>query len=48
MVLVAVESALNQGVYGLVSNLGSLVVRILFQPFEEAAFAAFSRCVDDC
>ena len=32
-----------QGVYGLVSNLGSLVVRLLFQPFEEAAFLAFSR-----
>lgn len=31
-----------QGVYGLVSNLGSLVVRTLFQPLEEAAFAAFS------
>ena len=33
-----------QGVYGLVTNLGSLVVRLLFQPFEEAAFLAFSRC----
>ena len=32
-----------QGVYGLVTNLGSLVVRLLFQPFEEAAFLAFSR-----
>ena len=32
-----------QGVYGLVVNLGSLVVRTLFQPFEEAAFLAFSR-----
>ena len=33
----------EQGVYGLVTNLGSLVVRLLFQPFEEAAFLAFSR-----
>lgn len=33
----------DQGVYGLVANLGSLVVRTLFQPFEEAAFAAFSK-----
>lgn len=32
-----------QGVYGLVAGLGSLVVRTLFQPFEEAAFLAFSR-----
>jgi oligosaccharide translocation protein RFT1 len=28
---------------GLVTNLGSLVVRTLFQPLEEVAFAAFSR-----
>jgi oligosaccharide translocation protein RFT1 len=43
LALVAVESSYNQGVYGLVSNLGSLVVRIVFQPFEEVAFATFSR-----
>ncbi|GBF96551.1 hypothetical protein Rsub_09134 [Raphidocelis subcapitata] len=43
LALVAVESGYNQGVYGLVANLGSLVVRLLLQPFEEAAFAAFSR-----
>ncbi len=30
-----------QGVYGMVSNLGSLVVRLLFQPLEEGAFTAF-------
>ncbi|KAI8466551.1 MAG: Rft protein-domain-containing protein [Monoraphidium minutum] len=41
--LVAVETGYNQGVYGLVSNLGSLVVRLVLQPFEEVAFAAFSR-----
>ena len=27
----------------LVSGLGSIVVRTLFQPFEEAAFVAFSK-----
>eukprot|EP00877_Chromochloris_zofingiensis_P005176 jgi/Chrzof1/1465/Cz10g08270.t1 len=43
LVLVAFETSYNQGVYGLVSNLGSLVVRTVFQPFEEAAFIAFSR-----
>lgn len=31
--------------YGLVANLGSLVVRLLFTPVEEAAFTAFSRRV---
>jgi hypothetical protein len=43
LALVAVESGYNQGVYGLVANLGSLVVRLLLQPFEEVAFTAFSR-----
>ncbi len=43
VVLVAVQSQYNQGVYGLVGNLGSLLVRTLFQPLEEIAFAAFSR-----
>ncbi len=43
LALVAVETGYNQGVYGLVANLGSLVVRLLLQPFEEVAFTAFSR-----
>jgi oligosaccharide translocation protein RFT1 len=43
LALVALESSYNQGVYGLVANLGSLVVRLLFTPVEEAAFTAFSR-----
>ena len=43
MVLAAVQGPRSQGVYGLVANLGSLVVRTLFQPFEEAAFTAFSQ-----
>lgn len=42
-VLAAAADGAGQGVYGLVTNLGSLVVRTVFQPFEEAAFAAFSR-----
>lgn len=38
-----------QGVYGLVTNLGALVVRTAFQPFEEAAFTAFSTSTgEDC
>ncbi len=37
----------QQGVYGLVNNLGSLVVRTLLFPFEEATFAAFSSTGDD-
>ena len=43
MVMVMVQSNYDQGVYGLVSNLGSLVVRTLFQPFEEAAFTSFRK-----
>jgi oligosaccharide translocation protein RFT1 len=42
MVLVARETSYSQGVYGLVANLGSLVVRTVFQPFEEATFTAYS------
>lgn len=43
LALVAAEGAYSQGVYGLVANLGGLAVRLLLQPFEEVAFAAFSR-----
>jgi oligosaccharide translocation protein RFT1 len=43
VVLSTLQGGKGQGVYGLVNNLGSLVVRTLFQPFEEAAFAAFSK-----
>ena len=43
MVMAMGQSAYDQGVYGLVSSLGSLVVRTLFQPVEEAAFTAFSK-----
>ncbi len=37
----------DQGVYGLVNNLGSLVVRTVFQPFEQAVFTAFSMSDSD-
>lgn len=40
-----VQSAYDQGVYGLVVNLGSIAARLLFQPFEEAAFMSFSQPV---
>ena len=43
MAVAAFQSAHEQGVYGLVNGLGSIAVRTLFQPFEEAAFVAFSK-----
>jgi oligosaccharide translocation protein RFT1 len=42
-VLAVVTSPQVQGVYGLVNNLGSLVVRTLFQPYEEIVFVSFSK-----
>jgi oligosaccharide translocation protein RFT1 len=42
-VLALVTTPAVQGVYGLVNNLGSLVVRTLFQPFEEVVFVSFSK-----
>ena len=44
--MAAFENSHAQGVYGLVTNLGSLVVRTLFQPIEEAAFLSFSKSGD--
>ena len=43
MVMAMGQSAYDQGVYGLVVSLGSLVVRTLFQPIEEAAFVTFAK-----
>lgn len=40
-VLLAWRAPDTTGVYGLASNLGGLVARILLQPLEEAAFATF-------
>ncbi|TDH71120.1 hypothetical protein CCR75_007345 [Bremia lactucae] len=42
-VLTSVASLQHMGVYGLVSNLGSLVPRILFLPVEEATKTIFSK-----
>ncbi|GAQ80068.1 oligosaccharidyl-lipid flippase family [Klebsormidium nitens] len=42
-VLVLSGSQHNQGVYGIVEKLGSLVVRSVLQPFEESAFTMFSK-----
>ncbi|ONH99528.1 hypothetical protein PRUPE_6G034800 [Prunus persica] len=33
----------NQAVCGLVDKLGSLVVRLVFLPFEESSYATFAR-----
>lgn len=42
-VLVFSESLVNQGVYSVVNNLASLVVRFVFQPVEEVCFTAFGK-----
>jgi len=41
-VMAVFQPPYDQGVYGLVNNLGSIVVRTAFQPFEQAIFTAFS------
>jgi len=37
----------NQGIYAIVNNLGSLVVRFIFQPIEEVSSSIFSKLLGD-
>lgn len=43
LVLMGIAPLEQQGAFALVSNLGSLVARLLLQPLEEMAYAHFSR-----
>lgn len=43
MLILSPLTAEEQGIYGAVQNLGSLVLRFLFQPIEEALSAQFSK-----
>jgi oligosaccharide translocation protein RFT1 len=43
IVLKVTDTLVNQGVFSVISNLGSLVARFFFQPVEEISFTVFSK-----